>query len=42
VQNAQAAQAQRQPAEAERWLSEARALGFTAASFTPAEARKGA
>jgi len=40
VQLAQAAQAQRQPAEAERWLSEARALGFTAASFAPAAARK--
>jgi TonB family protein len=40
VQNAQAAQAQRQPAEAERWLSEARALGFTAASFAPVAARE--
>lgn len=40
VQRAQAAQAQRQPAEAERWLSEARALGFTAASFAPAAAQK--
>jgi TonB family protein len=40
VQRAEAAQAQRQPAEAERWLSEARALGFTAASFAPAAARK--
>jgi len=40
VQQAQAAQAQRNPAEAERWLSEARALGFTAASFAPAAGRK--
>lgn len=40
VQHAEAAQAQRQPAEAERWLSEARALGFTAASFAPAAARE--
>jgi TonB family protein len=40
VQHAQAAQAQRQPAEADRWMSEARALGFTAASFAPAAARK--
>jgi TonB family protein len=40
VQHAQAAQAQRQPAEAERWLSEARALGFTAASFATAAARE--
>jgi TonB family protein len=36
VQRAQAAQALRQPAEAERWLSEARALGFTATSFAAA------
>lgn len=40
VQRAEAAQALRQPAEAERWLSEARALGFTPASFAPAAERE--
>lgn len=39
VQRAEAAQAQRRPAEAERWLSEARALGFTATSFASPAAR---